>query len=270
MPFAQVGDIDIYYERHGDGPALLNISGTGGDLRQMPASASPVTKHFDTLAYDQRGLGQTSKPDLDYTMADYADDAAALVEANAWDHCHVMGTSFGGMVALNLAVRHPNLIDRLVLCCTSPGGSHASYPLQTLGELDDREAFATRMRLIDNRWDPDADEHIPGLGAFGELIESQANETLSTKSDPGLAKQLAARADHDVVDQLDSLQHETLVCAGRFDDMAPVSNSELIVATMPNAALRVFDGGHIFMMQDRSAFETIITFLNDGAEAVDQ
>ncbi len=125
--------LDIYYEIHGDGPPLLNIGGTGGDLRRMPASANPLTRSFTVLSYDQRCLGQTTGgDDRQPTMADYADDAAALITAIGWDRAHVVGTSFGGMVALNLAVRHPQRIDRLVLCCTSPGGAHPSYPLHEL------------------------------------------------------------------------------------------------------------------------------------------
>ena len=122
MPSAAGNGIDIYFAVHGAGPPLLNISGSGNDLRRAPASILPVDKVFETLSYDQRGLGQTSKPEADYTMADYADDPAALIHSMGWASCHVLGTSFGGMVALNLAVRHPDLVDRLVLCCTSPGG----------------------------------------------------------------------------------------------------------------------------------------------------
>jgi 3-oxoadipate enol-lactonase len=171
MAFTQVRDLELYYEIHGDGPPLLNISGTGGDLRRMPVDRSPLNAHFRTLSYDQRGLGQTSKPDGSCTMADYADDAAALIEAQGWSRCHVMGTSFGGMVALNLAVRHPTLIDRLVLCCTSPGGALASYPLHELDDLDPDEALPVRLRLLDARWDPDSVPPIPDLPqAFYDLM----------------------------------------------------------------------------------------------------
>ena len=83
--------------------------------------------------------------------------------ALGWDRAGVVGTSFGGMVALNLAVRHPELVERLVLCCTSPGGSHPSYPLHELpvpsGDgVPDEQTFATRMRLMDRRWDPDSSD----------------------------------------------------------------------------------------------------------------
>ena len=97
MPFVSVRDIRMYYEIRGNGPRLLFISGTGGDLRRSPnAFDSPLPKHCEVLAYDQRGLGRTDRPDTPYTMADYAADADTLLQAVGWDHCLVMGVSFGG------------------------------------------------------------------------------------------------------------------------------------------------------------------------------
>ena len=69
MSIANLGAIEIYYERSGDGPPLLFISGTGGDLRTKPnVFDGPLAKAFDLLAYDQRGLGRSGKPDLDCSM----------------------------------------------------------------------------------------------------------------------------------------------------------------------------------------------------------
>ncbi len=262
MPSATVNGIEIYHEFHGTGPLLLSIGGSGGDLRQSPAAASPFARDFTVLAYDQRGLGRTSKPATAYTMADYADDAAALVRAVGREHCHVVGTSFGGMVALNLVLRHPDVVDRLVLCCTSPGGSMASYPLHELHDRDPAEVLALRMRLLDERWDPDATEPIPGLGAAYAFIE---RNVLTTSEDPeiaaGMRRQLEARAGHDVMDRLGEITAETLVCAGRHDMTAPLENSQYLADHIPDATLAVFDGGHVFFLQDSSANPTMIEFL---------
>ncbi|MCS7002360.1 MAG: alpha/beta hydrolase, partial [Dehalococcoidia bacterium] len=125
MPFLRVRDLTMYYELHGAGPRLLFINGSGGDLRNPRAGRgifAPLTETFTVLAYDQRGLGQTTKPDGPYTMADYAADADALLEAVGWDSCAVFGVSFGGMVAQELAIRFPRRVRRLVLAGTSSGG----------------------------------------------------------------------------------------------------------------------------------------------------
>ena len=108
MPTIKVGDIRIYYEIQGSGPRLLTITGTGRDLRTRPNVYDwSLAPRFELLGYDQRGLGQTDKPDIPYTMADYAADAAGLMDALGWESCNVLGFSFGGMVAQELALGFP-------------------------------------------------------------------------------------------------------------------------------------------------------------------
>ena len=269
MATIEVNGITIYYEVHGREPGtgewVLNIGGTGGDLRRTFPGRSPLNEHFRVLHYDQRGLGRTSKPEQPYSMADYADDAAALIERVAGGRCHVVGTSFGGMVALNLAVRRPDLIERLALLVTSPGGSHASYALPELAALPPDEAFATRMRLLDQRWDPEASEPIPGLGPIYDFIVEQQREILPPEVQAGLDRQLAARDGHDVVEDLTAIGHPTLVVAGRYDGLAPVENAEFLAAHLCDARLQVFDGGHLVMFQDTGVWPAVIDFLAEAA-----
>ncbi len=128
MALAKIGDLEIYFERAGDGSRLLFISGSGGDLRNKPNQMDgPLVRNFDVLSYDQRGLGRTSKPDVPYTMAGYADDAARLLDHLGWKSAKVIGVSFGGMVAQELVLRHPAKVERLVLACTSPGGAGGAF-----------------------------------------------------------------------------------------------------------------------------------------------
>jgi len=82
MPKIRANGIDIHYQIGGRGPRLLYISGSGGDLRNPRGLfEGPLPEHFEVLGYDQRGLGQTDTPDGDYSMADYAADADALLDA---------------------------------------------------------------------------------------------------------------------------------------------------------------------------------------------
>lgn len=261
MPFLEVNGIEIYYERFGQGAPLLNISGSGGDLRLSHPDLSPLNRHFDVVHYDQRGVGQSSKPDIDYTMSDYANDAAAMIKAMGWDWAYVMGTSFGGMVATNLAIHHSHLVRRLVLNCTSPGGLLPSFPLHELKKLDVEAQLELRLGLLDNRWDPGADDPIPGLGAIYDILIEQSRQPKTAEQLAGEARQLAARAGHDVAKQLHHIESPTLVCAGEYDDLAPVRNSEALADGIPNAELAVFQGGHLFLLQDRDAMKRIIEFL---------
>ena len=271
MPVAHVTHssgpaVDLYHEFHGveNGVAVLNIGGSGGDLRRTFPDRWPLNKFFRVLSYDQRGLGRSGQPDGPYTMEQYADDAAALIEQAGWERCHVVGTSFGGMVALNLAVRHRHLVDRMVLNCTSPGGTHPSYPLHELSGMEPDVAFPQRMKLNDIRWNPSAAEPTPGLGVFYDVIAERARTVPSPDALAGLRRQLLARAEHDVEAHLATIDHPTLVCAGEYDGTAPLANSRFLADRMPNAELAVFDGGHLFFLQDRTAYPTMIEFLANG------
>lgn len=265
------GPIDLNVEIHGPtdptvdperAPRLLNIGGSGGDLRTSFPDRSPFNKRFVTAHYDQRGLGQSTKPEAPYTMREYADDAAALIRELGWSSCAVVGTSFGGMVAQHLAIHHAHLVERLVLNCTSPGGSKASFPLETIQTLDVEARIEITLGLLDNRWDPGKDDPIPGLGPiYDRIIEGHRSERTG-ESLRGYLAQLEARSHHDTTASLHRIEAPTLVCAGEFDDQAPLANAVALVDAIPDARLQVFDGGHLFFLQDRSAFPAMIAFLS--------
>jgi 3-oxoadipate enol-lactonase len=262
MTIARMNGIDVYFERWGSGPQLLFISGSGASLATTRMMVDPYAEHFDLAAHDQRGLGQTAIPPGPYTMADYAADAAALLDHLGWDTCRVVGVSFGGMVAQELAVTWPERVERLALVCTSPGGAGgASYPLHKLAGTEPAERGTATMALLDTRFTPewlaahDADRLLAeGMAARGHVAKT--SEQLR-----GEREQLEARSHHDVTDRLSRITAPTLVACGRFDGIAPLANGKAIASRIPGAELRVYEGGHVFMAQDPSAHPDIIGFL---------
>ncbi len=265
MPQATVRGIRLHYEVAGSGPPVLFISGTGGDLRTKPGPFdSPLARRCTLAAYDQRGLGQSDKPEGPYTMADYADDAAGLLDVLEWERASVIGASFGGMVAQELAIRHPQRVHRLVLACTSPGGElGASYPLHELEGLPDEVRHPRLLQLADTRCDEAWQAEHPDEVAAVLAYRQQAEEV--SRADPeaatGARLQLEARAGHDSGDRLHTISCPTLVCGGRYDGIAPPANSEALAARIPDAELELFDGGHMFFIQDRSAWPRMTEFL---------
>ena len=107
MPAVVANGIELYYERRGSGPRLLFFNGSGATLASSAPLIWSFADRFDVVAHDQRGLGRTAIPPGPYTMADYARDAAALLDHLGWAACRVIGVSFGGMVAQELAVTWP-------------------------------------------------------------------------------------------------------------------------------------------------------------------
>jgi 3-oxoadipate enol-lactonase len=260
MPTADLGDVTLQYEVSGDGPPLLVVSGTASDLRRAPSIfSSALVRHFTVMAYDHRGLGRSTAADPDYqpTMADFANDALRLCRHVGWDRFYLVGISFGGMVAQEIALAGGDRVRRLVLVGTSPGGpGRASAPLHEVYALPAPERAERLARYRDRRTASDP-VRLTRLTRF--LLRLTQNDDPAVK--PGLRKQLEARRHHDAWDRLPSLRVPTLVAAGLHDGLAPLGNAEALTSRIPGAELRVFEGGHIFLLEDPAAWPSIISFL---------
>lgn len=261
MPHADLPGCTLYYECRGSGKRVLFIGGTGGDLRR-PATAfdQALARDFEVLAFDQRGMGRSGKPDRLYTMADYAADAAALLDFVGWNRAAVLGYSFGGMVAQELALNHSQEVERLVLMSTTAGGAGgASYPMHQLYDLPP-EARARRMvELGDVRRD------AAWRAANGKLFDALVEDALAgiqlgsdePGHDEGARRQLEARRGHDTWERLPRLELPVTVCAGEYDGIAPVERQSALARRIPGAQFHRFQGGHLFFLQDPSAYAAI-------------
>jgi pimeloyl-ACP methyl ester carboxylesterase len=262
MPTVGANGVELYYEQRGSGPRLLFFNGSGATLATTGPLIWSFADRFDVVAHDQRGLGRTAIPPGPYSMADYAADAAALLDQLGWATCRVIGVSFGGMVAQEFAVTWPRRVERLALVCTSPGGAGgASYPLHELAARPAAEQAAIGMRILDTRFTPEWLAAHPNDRALADLMAARAGAQRSDEQRRGEAEQIAARSRHDVCVRLPAVSCPTLVACGRYDGIAPLANGEWIAAHVPGAELRVFEGGHVFFMQDPSALPAITAFL---------
>jgi 3-oxoadipate enol-lactonase len=269
IPTLTANGIHLYYERGGSGARLLFLNGSGSTLETSALLIAPFEQRFDVVAHDQRGLGRTDIPPSPYTMTDYAADAIGLLDAVGWDRCRVVGISFGGMVAQELAVTAPDRVARLALCCTSPGGAGgASYPLHELAGLPVAQRAEMGTRLLDTRFDADWLATHPADRGLAEMMAARRGDSTKTPEQlRGEAEQLQARAGHDVTERLHLVACPTLVACGRYDGIAPVANGEAIASRIPNATLRLYEGGHAFFAQDGRALPEILDFLAGEPDA---
>ena len=254
----------LYHERRGTGHRLLFLNGSGATLETSALLIDAFVAHFEVLAFDQRGIGRSlgDAPPAPYTMADLAADAVGLLDEAGWATANVFGVSFGGMLAQELAVTHPERIERLALFCTSSGGAgRPSYPLHELASLDPDERAARGLLLLDQRFTPDwlADHKLDR--AIAEQYAARQQEVRTPVRRDGELAQLEARRQHDVWDRLGAITSPTFVGAGRFDGIAPVANSEAIASRIAGAELHVYEGGHLFFVQDSRALPDVFAFL---------
>ena len=262
MPTLPLGEIDLYWERRGEGPRLLFVNGSGSTIESAGLLIDVFAGNFEVIVHDQRGLGRTTVPERQPTMADFASDAAALLDHVGWDTANVFGISFGGMVAQELAVTWPERIDGLVLSCTSSGGEGgSSYPLDDLATGSVDEQLAAWTQHLDTRFDDAWLAEHPGDRAIVDALTTRLSQPKTDEEERGEWMQIVARRGHDVWDRLGRITSPTLVACGAYDGLAPRPNSEAMAGRIPGAELRCYEGGHLFVFQDPRALPDITAFL---------
>jgi len=269
--FADLGTHKIFYKIRGSGPKLLLISGTNSDTRHSPSIYDvPNADQFEILTFDHRGMGQSSAPEsvpeTPLSMHSYADDIARLLDHVGWQKTSVVAVSFGGMVAQHFALRHPQKINRLALCCTSSGGAGgSSYPLHDLIDYsaEDYAKFIMKYMNIthDDAWQATNPRRAQKEYEF--FLQGAKDSHSTPEKLAAMKAQFTVRASHDCYDALTTLTIPCLVACGADDGVAPPENSRALADIIPAAQLKIFKGGHMFLKEDASAWPALFNFLKD-------
>lgn len=263
MPIIQTSHLSVYYEQRGEGPPCLILGGSGRDLRTKPNVLDfPLSDLFTVISYDQRGLGQTIAPPPPYRIADYADDAAALLDQLGHDSALIFGISFGGMVGQELAIRHPQRVKRLALFCTTSGGDGgSSFPLHEIADLPLDQRVQRMISLTDTRHDCD------WIDANNDYLQAQieiAEKADALRQNPtGIKDQLAARAGHDCWHRLADITCPVFIAGGTHDGIAAPPAVTKMASRLTNATLRFYDGGHLFWNTAPQSIADLRLFLAD-------
>ena len=126
MPRAAVNGINMYYQVHGTGDPMIMVQGFGGVLQGWFFQTRAFKKHFQVMIFDNRGLGKTDGRGSPFTIETMADDTVGLLDHLGIERAHVLGMSLGGIVAQEVAINHPERVNKLVLTCTTSGEAQGS------------------------------------------------------------------------------------------------------------------------------------------------
>lgn len=258
MPYAAAGDTEIHYEERGKGPPLLMLMGFGaaGDLWGSEF-VDALAKSFRLLLVDNRGTGLTHRGTASYSIPRLAEDALAVLDKEGLLAAHILGVSMGGMVAQEIAIRHPARVRGLVLGCTTPGGAEEAQPRRTvIDDLERNGLFGGRMNglLVTPEY----------LARRTGVLTRLAMRALARPTAPKvLEEQLAAVEEFDTSTRLHQIIAPTLIITGDRDAIIPHQNSRLLVRGIRGAqGVIVKDTAHCFFWEapDRAA-AAIVTFL---------
>jgi 3-oxoadipate enol-lactonase len=256
MSLVRVGDVELDCERSGAGPPLLLIMGMSGTaLHWGEPFLAPLREHFETIVYDHRGVGRSTRIEGGLSIAEMAEDAAGLLAALEIDSAHVLGISMGGMIAQELALAHPERVRTLALGCTYCGGEGSSLASVEVGRrLSEAMRSGDRGLAVRAGWEINVSSAVAAdEAAFASFLAIAEQRAVAV---PVIMAQAMAAATHDTQARLPELTMPTLVIHGTEDQMLPVDNGRLIASLIPDSRLEILEGvGHLFFWErpERSA-----------------
>ena len=247
MPVVHRSRHFIHFESLGDprNPPVLLIMGLALSSRGWDRLPHQLARHFHVQIFDNRGTGKSARLGVAYRMHDLADDAAAVLDAAGLASAHVFGISMGGMIAQELALRHPDRIRSLALGCTFASWRKAKAP--------DARTKLDLLLLNLGRVTPDRIARILVSKEWHERNPGSALEWLRRAERTALryaTAQILAVARHHALPRLSRIRAPTLVITGGNDRLIPPENSEVLARSIPGARLLVLPGaGHCFPLE---------------------
>lgn len=252
MPYAQSGDVAIWWEEHGDGEPLLLIMGLGFPASLWYRVRPVLAERHRVITFDNRGTGRTGAVAGPYPIEVMAADAVAVLDAAGVRRAHVLGISMGGLIAQELALTHPERVASLVLAATHPGGSATVLPapevmelLRTRADLPLEQSYRATIPVAYAATTP------------AEVIDADIAARLANPTTPeGYTNQLVGGSAYGgAADRLPTLGAPTLCLHGSADQLVPPANSETLASLIPGARLQFIEGaGHMLFSDAPGAF----------------
>lgn len=240
----------LHVEIYGDPrrePIVL-LEGMGGDIPGWRRNIPHLAAECFVVAYDHRGNGRSEAPDAPATMATFVEDCVAVLDELRIQHAHVYGQSFGGFVAQELGLTHPERARSLVLACTHSGHSHI---------------VPSRARASKGR--PWLQLYAPGFAeAHPEHVEDDLRVGRAQPQHPdGQRRQWEAVQAWDAYERLPELRMPVLVLHGSQDQVIDVENARVLASRIPGAELAILEGaGHVYHSeQAERADEVVLDFV---------
>jgi 3-oxoadipate enol-lactonase len=266
----------IYYETRGtSGPWVVLIQGLGLSSRfwfDQPERLLAADPPYRVLLVDNRGVGRSDRAGRPFRIADMADDVAAAIRAASIPRAYVVGISLGGMIAQEVALRHPKRVQGLVLLATTPGLPHGHLPtpraLARLLSLPLRHRSSPAKAVAHILLSP---KHMPDASTL--LAKWPAAFAEEPRDARAFFTQFAAVLRHSTGRRLHRIACPTVVVGGGADMLIPVANSRLLAKKIPHATLEVLpDVAHGIPVVDQQVVERSLATLraatrSDGQRA---
>src|SRR5436190_19832309 len=252
MHHIHVGHRSVFYREQGEGPPVVLLHGFLCDSRAWEPQLRNLSDRYEVVAWDAAGAGASDDPLETFTITDWAEDLARLLDALTLEEAHIVGLSWGGLVAQAFVGRYPSRVRSLVLSDTYAGWK-GSLPADVVAKRLARclsESELAPAGLV-ARWVP--------VEFFTEAVSGDVAAAMSAiVSDfHPLGFRLMARslAENDTTALLPAIHVPTLLLWGEADQRSPIAVAERFREAIPNAELRIVPGaGHVSNMEQPNVF----------------
>jgi pimeloyl-ACP methyl ester carboxylesterase len=260
MTYAQFENFRLFYESHGAGEPLVLIPGFASGAWAWFKQIEDLSKRFQVVTFDPRGVSRSQiSGDSAVSLQTIAGDIVNLLDKLKIEKANILGASFGGFVAQEFALTFPERLNKLILACTSFGGkNHVAPDLEILTAfiaIDDLNKSERIRKFMIPAFTPEfRAEHA-------EIVEKvcRLREQNVVPENVYLA-QLQSATTFDAEARIAGIKAETLILTGDKDVVVPPQNSYNLAKAIPNAKLKVIEGGsHMFFIEKADEFNEIVS-----------
>lgn len=265
MPTTRVGSQSLAYDEFGSGKLMILISGLGSTRQGWWKQVEAFSEHFRVINMDNRDAGDSAVSTTPYSIADMADDVAGLMANLGLGSACVVGISMGGMIAQELVLRHPRLVDRLVLTSTTAGGPQGVNPKPEIAALlMPNEALDIETRVRRTFTAIAAEDYMAKHPQDLEfIVQTSLARPMSAES---FQRQFTACLGHlttGTSERLGEIAVPTLVVHGESDPLIPYPNGKFLSQHIRGAQLAAYPGvGHLPPIEAAERFNReVVQFL---------
>ncbi len=271
--YAQVGDLKLCYQEQGQGPNLLILPGLCTNIDYWQLNIPVLAKRYHVWAVDPPGMGKSDKPEASYDLLWICDYIVRFMDQMHIERTSLMGGSMGGQLALLIALKHPERVEKLILMGSSgewpPPSALVSLALWTLWN-----EYLVTDHLRRNWPTIFRDMFIRQTPFTQDLLEYQmavrANEGLYRAEGRATARSMRSIFFHSCAGKLNNFNKPTLLVWGEFDKWHLRSEAERFKAELPDCRLAIIpNSGHEVMVDQTQVFnDLVLAFLDDGWDGV--
>ncbi len=276
MNFAKINGLKLSYRIFGTGFPVIFIHGYGAKKEIWKTQIVDISKEFQIITFDLRGTGESDRPNIPYTMKMLAGDVKGLMDYIGVEKVHLVGRSFGGMIAQHFALRYSEKVEKLILIATNFGRVDTDWvEIPKKGRLEEIEtikhdplkAFKQKSRWVFHVKFRKEMEANPGKRFFDIFsMEDLIRESTINPSRPqDVINQAEAMKTHYTLERLHEIKNKTLLIAASHDRQTPVSVMSEMHRRIPNSELKVINEAGHFMTLSRASEvnEIILNFLKN-------